>query len=106
MRRGIRVRWEFDDHGELPAGGEASSLEAEVGEPLSVGQIVMEDLLTTHFQPIFHAREGSVFGLECLTRLKGDQPGFSIGDLFQRAIQSGTVAMLDEKCLETALKRA
>ncbi len=71
--------------------------------------LIDSDLLTTHFQPVFFARDGSVFGFEALTRIK-ESPyadyNTMIGAIFTTAIESGIISILDVKCRENAMKIA
>jgi diguanylate cyclase (GGDEF)-like protein len=60
--------------------------------------------LTVHFQPIFSSKDGSVLGVEALTRIVSDNPFNGIDDLFSRAIFTGTICTLDYHCRENALR--
>ncbi|MBS4061527.1 MAG: EAL domain-containing protein, partial [Bacteroidetes bacterium] len=62
--------------------------------------------LTTHFQPIFSSKDGTVYGYEALTRIKGDNSRINIGDLFKKAILTNTISPLDVKCRENAISLA
>ncbi len=60
--------------------------------------------LTIHFQPIFSAREGKIFGYEALTRHR--YKSFNIKELFLEAKKDGSLYLLDMICRRNALKRA
>lgn len=59
--------------------------------------------LTTHFQPIFSSKDGTVYGYEALTKIKGDKRNINIGKLFKKAILTNTISILDVKCRENAI---
>lgn len=69
-------------------------------------ELLDNDSLTTHFQPIFSAKDGSVYGYEALTRIKNDKGSINIGDLFKKAIQTNTISSLDVQCRENAISLA
>lgn len=62
--------------------------------------------LTVHFQPIFSASDGRVYGYEALTRMKQSSPFASISELFQKAKQTETISSLDVRCRENAISQA
>lgn len=109
----IRIKWEFnddEDNAEKLRPASSTTLdndELKITQDLeSIRNIIAGNTLTTHFQPIFNAENGSVLGYEALTRTKNENPFGSIGNLFQRAIQTGCICVLDTVCLATALKTA
>jgi diguanylate cyclase (GGDEF)-like protein len=70
-------------------------------------EVIDNNLLTVHFQPIFSSKDGTVFGHEALARIKGqDTIKVSIERLFKQAILTGTISFLDLKCREEAIKLA
>ncbi len=72
-------------------------------------QVILElldnDDLTVYFQPIFSSKDGSVYGYEALTRIKRVE-NIDIGKLFEKAILTDTIALLDVRCMENAMKIA
>jgi diguanylate cyclase (GGDEF)-like protein len=68
--------------------------------------LIYENSLTVHFQPIFASRDGSIYGYEALTRIKQDSPFTSISELFQKAKQTETISSLDVCCRENAISQA
>ncbi len=62
--------------------------------------------LTAHYQPIFSAKDGAVYGYEALTRIIGDKSNIDIGELFKKAILTKTISTLDVHCRGNALKQA
>lgn len=60
--------------------------------------------LTVHFQPIFSAKDGKIFGYESLTRHpKGN---LNIKNLFIEAKRNGSIFILDMICRRNAIKEA
>ena len=108
----VRIKWKFDDEDDEEKLRPASSttldnVELKITQDLeSIREIIAGSTLTTHFQPIFNAENGSVLGYEALSRTKEKNPFADIGELFQRAIQTGCICVLDTACFATALKTA
>jgi diguanylate cyclase (GGDEF)-like protein len=69
-------------------------------------ELLDNNSLTTHFQPIFSSKDGAVYGYEALTRIKGDNNRINIGELFKRAIQTNTISSLDVRCKGNAISLA
>lgn len=69
-------------------------------------ELLDSNLLTTHFQPIFSSKDGTVYGYEALTRIKEDKKNISIGELFKKAILTNTISSLDVKCRGNAISLA
>lgn len=75
-------------------------------------ELIDNDLLTVHFQPIYSVNDGTVHAYEALTRIKeGAQiknGGLfnNIGDLFKSAILVNFISHLDVICRANALKCA
>ncbi len=69
-------------------------------------EIIENNCLTTYFQPIYNARDGSVYGFEALARLKGYENWNNIGSLFKRAIELKRISQLDIRCREKAISLA
>lgn len=94
-----RLKWELEmANGNL----------AEAGEQIRQTILGMceNDALTVHFQPIYSARNGSVFGVEALTRTVVHNPFERIDELFRHAILTDTICTLDYHCRENALREA
>ncbi len=106
----IRIKWEFNDDNESATrelARIATSDENTFARDLeSIQTIIHDNSLTTLFQPIFNTDNGAVLGYEALTRTQGENPFGGVGDLFQRAIQTGCVCALDCACLAMSLKSA
>jgi len=60
--------------------------------------------LTVHFQPIFQAKTGKIFGYEALTRHKTKK--INIKKLFENAKSKGSIYVLDMLCRRNAIKEA
>lgn len=94
-----RLKWELEMEG---------GTLARAGEQLrrSILDLCGSDGLGVHFQPIFAARDGSVFGVEALTRTVAPNPFERIDELFYHAILTDTICTLDYHCRENALREA
>jgi diguanylate cyclase (GGDEF)-like protein len=68
--------------------------------------LIDDNGLTVHFQPIFSSVDGSVYGYEALTRIKQYSPFASISELFQKAKQTEIISNLDVRCRENAIRQA
>ncbi|GAB5047221.1 EAL domain-containing protein [Thermodesulfovibrio sp. TK110] len=60
--------------------------------------------LTIHFQPIFVAKTGKIFGYEALTRHKFKK--INVNNLFEKAKENGSIHLLDMLCRRNALREA
>ncbi|MEW6739621.1 MAG: GGDEF domain-containing protein [Nitrospirota bacterium] len=69
-------------------------------------ELLDSNSLTTHFQPIFCSKDGTVYGYEALTRIKEDKRNINIGELFKKAILTNTISSLDVKCRGNAISLA
>ncbi|WP_333654859.1 GGDEF domain-containing protein [Dissulfurispira sp.] len=69
-------------------------------------ELLDSNSLTTHFQPIFSSKDGTVYGYEALARIKEDRKNINIGELFKKAILTNTISSLDVKCRENAISLA
>ncbi len=69
-------------------------------------ELLDSNFLTTHFQPIFSSKDGTVYGYEALTRIKEDKRNINIGELFKKAMLTNTISSLDVKCRENAISLA
>ncbi|MDA8087210.1 MAG: EAL domain-containing protein [Nitrospiraceae bacterium] len=75
------------------------------GERDRIVDIIENDGLTTHFQPICRG-DGKVFGYEALSRFKGYAGFPGIADLFTASIRTGTILSLDMYCRRNAIREA
>jgi len=104
MANQLRARWEFETDATGPETWSAGS-----GAPLDLAvlrlldEIVRNKRLTSHFQPIYATKGGSVFGFEALARQTGPAYFPDSGELFRAASANGCLNALDKLCLETAL---
>jgi len=72
---------------------------------LHLWQILTQDLLYPHFQPIVDLRSGELIGHEALIRGPKDSPLHSPVDLFNTAIQYEQLHALELSCRRLSLKR-
>ncbi len=104
MANQLRARWGFETN---TTGPEAWNTDSGANPDLAVlsalDELIRNKRLTSHFQPIYAAKDGSVFGYEALARQKGPSPFLDIGELFRTANTTGCLNALDKLCLETAL---
>lgn len=94
-----RLKWELEmTNGNL----------AEAGENIrrTIHDMCSGDALTVHFQPIYSARDASLFAVEALTRTVAENPFGRIDELFRHAILTDTICTLDYHCRENALREA
>jgi diguanylate cyclase (GGDEF)-like protein len=94
-----RLKWEL----EMANGNLA---EAGVQIRQTILGMCEQDGLTVHFQPIYSARDGGIFGYEALTRTVGINPFARIDEIFRHAILTDTICTLDYHCRENALREA
>lgn len=80
--------------------------EPEMDDRAKILEMMRQDSLTAHFQPIFSIKEGKAFGFEALTRIKGVNLFSNIGELFLKAKETDVITLLDMKCRENAMKEA
>jgi len=62
--------------------------------------------IEAHFQPIFSAKDGTVYGFEALARPSFRGTRLDVGQVFRRATELDLLAHLDLLCFTTALRRA
>lgn len=98
----LRLKWDIalvEKH--IPGNKNSSS---EIGRE-TILELLDNNSLTTHFQPIFSAKDGSVYGYEALTRIKEDDNSkINIGELFKKAMLTNTISSLDVRCRENAIR--
>ncbi len=70
------------------------------------GNALSQESLTAHFQPIFSANNGKVYGCEALARVDTNLAPHGIASLFESAREQGVVAPLDRLCRKAALEGA
>lgn len=100
LNTNIRVKWDF----------ESNCAKAEPSPTLShsyqtVFDILDQDKIDAHFQPIYSILDGSVLGHEALTRIV-NADNVNICQLFRDAITTNTIIFLDMRCREKAIKKA
>ena len=98
----VRSKWEITLDDENCVSEKRNSLN-EIGRD-AILELLDGNLLTTHFQPIFSAKDGSVYGYEALTRIKGDNNKINIGELLKKAMLTDTISSLDVKCRGNAIR--
>ncbi len=97
----VRIKWEFDT---IKMG-----VKHKKGEPHKRDKIldlIDNDQLTVHFQPILSSSSLTVFGFEALARVKQEEHFSSIYELFQSAKDCGVLTNLDIACCSNAIKEA
>jgi len=96
-----RTKYEFKTQSQV-----ASFQEKRSHDEIIIRDLIANNSLAVHFQPVFSIKECRAIGNEALTTIEGFRPFPTIGDLFLKAKESGVVASLDTKCRENALKEA
>ncbi|MBU4490951.1 MAG: EAL and GGDEF domain-containing protein [Euryarchaeota archaeon] len=98
----VRSKWEItiDDENCV---SEKKINQSEIDREILL-ELLDGNSLTTHFQPIFSAKDGAVYGYEALTRIKGDNNKNNIGELLKKAMLTNTISSLDVKCRENAIR--
>ncbi len=101
----LRARWDFDN---LPLQcGISSGIDdnqSQLATLTAIEQLLQNNGLWSHFQPIYSAKDASVFGFEALARLKNPARFPDPCHLFKAAQATGSLALLDLHCMETALR--
>ncbi len=97
----IRLKWEIENKNRFSNINDYSETDRR-----RVLNMIDNNLLSVHFQPIFSSKDGAVYGYEALTRIKGDNDRISISDLFLKAILTKTIFPLDMQCRENAIREA
>lgn len=83
---------------------------AKIVAPQLIRELIESQALDAHFQPIFSAHTGRVYGYEALARVapnfvSGSTPT-NIADLFESARRSSLLPALDIACRENSFRRA
>ncbi|MCX8069671.1 MAG: EAL and GGDEF domain-containing protein [Thermodesulfovibrionales bacterium] len=103
----VRLKWEVDSI-HLSSKNKLTHSGNGKGERQLLIDLIDNDLLTSHFQPIFSISSSSYFGFEALARIK--DPSFttikSISDLFQMAINCEMITQIDFTCFYNAVSLA
>ncbi|MDA8078468.1 MAG: GGDEF domain-containing protein [Nitrospiraceae bacterium] len=68
-------------------------------------ELIDANNLEVHFQPVYSARGGAVYGYEALSRVKFGGID-DVGSLFRQARREHLISQLDVLCRENAIKRA
>ncbi|QWR77745.1 bifunctional diguanylate cyclase/phosphodiesterase [Candidatus Magnetomonas plexicatena] len=68
--------------------------------------LIDNDLLTTHFQPIYNQSDGYPFGFEALTRITDPSVNIDTSELFDMARNTGLIQLLDGHARHTAYTKA
>jgi len=109
-RRTLRLLF-VPEGGELTfalAAGETRTLDEwdHLNEAVFLADLLDQDALVTHFQPIWDLRSRSLYGWECLTRGLGPEGLIPPGRLFAAAQAGGLLFSLDRQARLTALRNA
>ena len=107
MSRRIRIRWEIEPHEQTPF-HQSDALNDESGnlaDLSAIDRLLKGSGLMAHYQPVFSAADGAVFGYEALARLTDAAPFSDIRQMFRAAIATGSLSALDAHCMETAIRQ-
>jgi diguanylate cyclase (GGDEF)-like protein len=104
MSRELRIRWEFEPRTALNNKNIPDDDLDRLSTLVSIHDLISGTGLTSHYQPIYRAEDGSVFGFEALARLSPQAPYSSIPEIFHASQATGSLAALDAHCLTTALR--
>lgn len=74
-------------------------------EKLKILELIDANGFEIHFQPIYSAKGGDVYGYEALSRIK-NRDGTDISSVFRQAKMERLISSLDVLCRENALKQA
>jgi hypothetical protein len=72
----------------------------------TIGDLLADNRLTCHFQPIINRQQGTIFAYEALCRTVGSNPFDTIEELFTAAGHCGMILPLDMRCRENAMALA
>ena len=72
----------------------------------TIGDLLADNRLTCHFQPIINYQQGKIFAYEALCRTVGGNPFDTIEELFTAAGHCGMILPLDMRCRENAMALA
>lgn len=97
----VRIKWEFDTKR-----FEAKRPKGDQTNKTKILDLIDNDLLTVHFQPILSLSSPSVFGYEALARVKQQEYFPSVVDMFNAARECGLLTNLDIACCSNALKES
>lgn len=99
-----RAKWDISKGGEDCISEHRNS--TDTIDRQTILELLDSNSLTTHFQPIFSAKDGAVYGYEALTRIRENKSNINICELFKKAILTNTISALDVKCRENAISLA
>lgn len=91
--------------GAIPHLNGAHDKETEI-HPEAVHSLIENKSFTAYFQPIFSAKDGSIYGYEALARISETGALVDIGQIFAKAGEVGLLSSLDITCREAALRQA
>lgn len=97
----IRMRWNIEE--------ESWTRNRDLHVPSDrerICELVDANALAIHFQAIYSVSERQPYGFEALTRIRAENPFFSIDELFQKAVATGVISALDMQCRENAFEAA
>ncbi|MBF0592704.1 MAG: EAL and GGDEF domain-containing protein [Nitrospirae bacterium] len=100
-----RVKWTINGDIHTALEGMAEDYEIEL-EKERVLDLIDKDFLTTFFQPIYSSEDGCIYGYEALTRVRGHEATMNIAEIFEKAMATGTLTILDSTCQENAIINA
>ncbi|HMD13420.1 MAG TPA: bifunctional diguanylate cyclase/phosphodiesterase, partial [Bacteroidota bacterium] len=98
-----RFRWSLESSS--AAADEKKTVAPERDE---LKEILLQNRLTVHYQPIFSSKDGSVFGYESLARVADVEKSSFLDarQLFNKAAEYNLASQLDVRCRENALRNA
>ncbi|MBF0336993.1 MAG: EAL domain-containing protein [Nitrospirae bacterium] len=100
-----RVQWTINGNINTALKGMAEDYEMEL-EKERILDLIDREYLTIFFQPIYSSEDGSIYGYEALTRVRGSESAMNIAELFEKAMATGTITLLDSTCHENAIINA
>lgn len=68
--------------------------------------LLNKNAISVYFQPIFSAKDGTIYGYEALTRIEGENSSVAASKLFRKAKRIHAVSSLDYLYLATVVRRA
>lgn len=104
MPRDLRIRWELESGSVFKTSESPIDDRSRLLNLGAINELISGDRLVAHYQPIYAAADGSVFGFEALARLALAAPFANLREMFQAANATGSLAALDAHCMLTALR--
>lgn len=100
----VRMRWEFDTQSSRPSTSGIEKFSENCEKRDFLLEILAQESLTTHFQPICSLNDISAKGYEALTRLTKTNKLKGIDELFNVASDNNLSNRLDKECIRKILE--